>query len=282
MDRHRRMAQQRVQPDALDRHRAEPLERVGAEEHQHREEERRARRAPPSRTARPRGGGCGSSTARRSRRSTAPTPRAAASRPGSTTARSACSRAGSWSRNGRRRAPPRSPSAGTPPRARPPRWSAARRARRSARREETTRRRSLRHAPSIAATDRVEAGEGSRDQARCAELYHWLCAHEEDHPGDYRNAAIRDMVHAMSRLLRSRPRGFVIAAAVALAATGCGNAEQNDYVDQVNAIQTNLQTQATAEISERALDAGSGGRLRREAPDALFRCRRSARGRRPA
>jgi hypothetical protein len=36
----------------------------------------------------------------------------------------------------------------------------------------------------------------------------------------------------------------VLASAVALVATGCGNGEKNDYVDEVNAIQTDLQTEA--------------------------------------
>jgi hypothetical protein len=48
---------------------------------------------------------------------------------------------------------------------------------------------------------------------------------------------------------------LVCAATVALAVAGCGNAEKNDYVDQVNAIQTDVQAQATSAFAE----LGSGG-----------------------
>src|SRR5688572_6027627 len=54
-----------------------------------------------------------------------------------------------------------------------------------------------------------------------------------------------------------RPRNvlliFVLASTVALVAAGCGNGEKNDYVDEVNAIQTDLQSETT-EISSGAAD----------------------------
>jgi hypothetical protein len=68
------------------------------------------------------------------------------------------------------------------------------------------------------------------------------------------------MVLAVSRLM-SLVLGFVIAAAVALAAAGCGNAEKNDYVDQVNEIQSNLQTQAAAEISSAPTSPAQAGKF---------------------
>ena len=68
------------------------------------------------------------------------------------------------------------------------------------------------------------------------------------------------MVPTVSRLT-SLVLGFVIAAAVALAATGCGNGEKNDYVDQVNAIQNTLQTQAAAEISNAPTSPAQAGKF---------------------
>jgi hypothetical protein len=53
----------------------------------------------------------------------------------------------------------------------------------------------------------------------------------------------------------------VASAAVALAATGCGNAEKNDYVDKVNEIQNNLQTQATQAISTAPTNPAQAGEL---------------------
>jgi hypothetical protein len=44
--------------------------------------------------------------------------------------------------------------------------------------------------------------------------------------------------------------------AVILAAAGCGNGEKNDYVDQVNAIQTDLQTQASETLAGGAPSTG--------------------------
>ncbi len=54
---------------------------------------------------------------------------------------------------------------------------------------------------------------------------------------------------------------LVASAAVALAPTGCGNAEKNDYVDKVNEIQNNLQTQATAAISSAPASPAQAGQL---------------------
>ncbi len=48
--------------------------------------------------------------------------------------------------------------------------------------------------------------------------------------------------------LRSVVLVVVLVATVAFVATGCGNGEANDYVDEVNAIQTDLQSEA-GEIS---------------------------------
>jgi hypothetical protein len=53
----------------------------------------------------------------------------------------------------------------------------------------------------------------------------------------------------------------VASAAVALAVAGCGNAEKNDYVDKVNEIQSNLQTQATQAISSAPTSPAQAGEL---------------------
>jgi Family of unknown function (DUF6376) len=65
------------------------------------------------------------------------------------------------------------------------------------------------------------------------------------------------MVRAMTKLW-SLVLTLVLTASFALAATGCGsNDEANSYVDQVNAIQTKLQTDATAAIAGGAPTSGA-------------------------
>jgi hypothetical protein len=67
-------------------------------------------------------------------------------------------------------------------------------------------------------------------------------------------------VGAVKRLL-SLVLVLVATAAVALVAAGCGNSEKNDYVDKVNEIQTNLQTQATDAISSAPANPAQAGEL---------------------
>src|SRR3954452_621749 len=82
----------------------------------------------------------------------------------------------------------------------------------------------------------------------------------ESSPRKYRNAAIRDMVLNVRRLM-SLVLGLIAVAAIAVAAAGCGNAEKNDYVDQVNEIQNNLQTQAAAEINSAPTSPAQAGKF---------------------
>ena len=69
--------------------------------------------------------------------------------------------------------------------------------------------------------------------------------------------------------LRSLSLILVLTATLALVVAGCGNEEANDYVDEVNAIQTDLQTEAAEISSGAATNPNQIGEIASQLQDAF-------------